>query len=169
MVVMGTVAAPYGIRGWVRIRPDTEDPAALLGYGIWWTRPPRGGQWLQRTLLTGRAHGGALVAQLDGVGDREAALALKGCEIGVSRTAMPATPPGEIYWSDLAGMAVVNRAGVLLGTVAGLVEHGAHPLLRVSRREGEAGPERLIPYVPVIVVGVDRAARRVEVDWGEDY
>lgn len=168
-MVMGTVASPHGIRGWVRIRTDTQDPAALLRYDVWWIRPPRGGKWVARSLVAGRAHGGALVVQLEGVADRDAALALKGCDVGVPREAMPAPAADEIYWTDLAGMAVVNRSGVLLGTLAGLVEHGAHPLLRVTRREGESGPERLIPYVPAIVTGVDRAGRRIEVDWGEDY
>jgi 16S rRNA processing protein RimM len=66
-------------------------------------------------------------------------------------------------------MRVVNHAGVTLGEVAGLVEHGAHPLLRVARRDGGTGPERLIPYVPTIVTAVDVPGGRIEVEWGDDY
>jgi 16S rRNA processing protein RimM len=61
---------------------------------------------------------------------------------------------------------VVNRQGVTLGKVAEVLAHGAHPLLRVS---GATGPERLIPYVAAIVLRVDLDARRIDVDWGEDF
>ncbi len=114
-------------------------------------------------------HSGLLVAQLDGVDSREAALTMKGFEIGVPRAALPEAAEGEIYWSDLTGLTVRNRAGFLLGEVRGVTEHGAHPLLQVARPPGVPGPERLIPFVPAIVVRVDRDARCIVVDWGEDY
>ena len=85
------------------------------------------------------------------------------------RNALPAAGDGEHYWDDLTGFAVRNRAGVLLGEVSGLTEHGAHPLLRVSRPAGVEGAERLIPFVPAIVDRVDVQAARIDVDWGEDF
>ena len=65
----------------------------------------------------------------------------------------------------------MNRTGVLLGEVRGVVEHGAHPLLRVVPGDPAAGEghERLIPYVPAIVDRVDVAAGRIEVDWEADF
>jgi 16S rRNA processing protein RimM len=72
----------------------------------------------------------------------------------------------------LKGLAVVNRAGVPLGEVRGVVAHGAHPLLRVAAPDGaanESKDERLIPYVPAIVDRVDIEARRIDVDWEADY
>jgi ribosomal 30S subunit maturation factor RimM len=63
-------------------------------------------------------------------------------------------------------MAVVNRAGKRLGDVVGFIDTGAHPIVRVA----EAGaPERLIPWVPRYVDRVDAQARRIDVDWAEDY
>jgi 16S rRNA processing protein RimM len=166
---MGAVVGPYGVRGWIKVRPYTEDPEALLRYPEWWveTEPP--GAWAEQRFLAGHLHGAVLVAQLDGVASPEAAQALKGRVVGVARASLPATPPGEIYWADLVGMTVVNRTGVALGTVAGVTEHGAHPLLRLARTERAHGTELLIPYVPAIVERVDVAARRIDVDWGEDY
>jgi 16S rRNA processing protein RimM len=166
---MGEVLAPYGIRGWIKVRTHTEEPAALLRYAVWRVKSPDAVQWQERALVAGRMHSGVLVAQLSGIASREAALALKGWQIGVPRAAMPAAGAGEVYWADLVGLAVVNRAGIALGTVAEVTAHGAHPLLRVELPTGSAGFERLIPYVPAIVERVDVAAGRIEVDWGEDY
>ena len=169
MVVLGEIIGSYGVRGWVRVRPFSEVPDGPLGFAIWWLRPPRGSEWREFAKTDGRMHSGAVLAGLRGVETREAALALKGFEIGVPREALPTAPAGEIYWDDLTGFAVVNRAGVLLGEVRGLVEHGAHPLLRVARPADALGPERLIPYVPAIVDKVDVGVGTIEVDWGADF
>jgi 16S rRNA processing protein RimM len=169
IVVMGEIVGSYGVRGWIRVRPHTEIPETLLGYITWWVRPARGAQWREVRKVDGRMHSGEIIAALDGTGSREAALAMKGAVVGVPRSALPAAKGDEIYWEDLTGLSVVNRAGNLLGVVSGLTEHGAHPLLKVARPVGMAGPERLIPFVPEIVERVDVAARRIDVDWGEDY
>ncbi len=169
IVVLGDVIGPYGVRGWLKARPHTENPDALLGYEKWWLRPARGGAWHEFARLDGRMHSGTLLVALSGVETREAALALKGSGIGVPRAALPAAPRGEVYWDDLTGLSVVNRAGIVLGEVCGMTAHGAHPLLRVARPAGSPGPERLIPYVPAIVERVDVGAGRIDVDWGDDY
>jgi 16S rRNA processing protein RimM len=166
---MGEVLGPYGIRGWLKVRSFAESPGALLDYATWWLQPARGAAWSEYRRQDGRLHSGALVVALEGVGTREAALAMKGFAIGVPRVALPAASEGEFYWDDLTGLAVVNRSGLLLGEVRGMTQHGAHPLLRVARPSGSPGAERLIPFVAAIVDRVDVDAGRIEVDWGADY
>jgi ribosomal 30S subunit maturation factor RimM len=36
-------------------------------------------------------------------------------------------------------------------------------------RLGDGTTERLVPFVPSVVKGVDLEARRIEVDWGTDW
>ena len=164
---MGEIVGPYGVRGWLKVRSFAVSPVALLDFAEWWVKPKRASAWKAFSRLDGRQHSGSLVAALAGVDTREAALAMKGFEVGVPRSALPAVQ-NEIYWEDLKGLAVVNRTGALLGEVRDVVEHGAHPLLRVAPRD-VAGRERLIPYVPAIVDRVDLEARRIDVDWEVDY
>ncbi len=169
IVVMGRIVAPYGVRGWIRVEPLSEAPDALLAHETWRVRPARAAAWREMRATAARMHSGALLAQLAGVATRDDALALRGSEVGVPRSALPRTKNDEIYWVDLEGLEVRNREGAVLGTVAEVVTHGAHPLLRVVRPEGARGPERLIPYVPAIVDRVDLEGRRIDVDWGERY
>ena len=169
IVVMGEIVGPYGVRGWLKVRSFAEAPDALLGFGTWWIKPRRGAAWSEFARLEGRMHSSALVVALGGVCTREAALAMKGSEVGVPRNVLPAAVEGEIYWDDLTGLCVMNRAGVVLGKVRGLTQHGGHPLLRVERPPVSPGPERLIPYVPAIIDRVDVAGGRIDVDWGADY
>ena len=71
--------------------------------------------------------------------------------------------------------------GQTLGQVTRLMDNGAQSLLCVGRLVSANTPdsgatdrterpkELLIPFVDVFVDGVDLAARRISVDWGEDY
>src|SRR5437763_4381431 len=129
IVVMGEIVGPYGVRGWLKVRSFAESPEALLGFEAWWIKSRRDAVWTRFPRREGRMHSGALVVALDGIDTREAALALKGCEVGVPRNALPVAGEGEIYWDELTGLCVMNRAGVVLGKVRGLVQHGGHPLL----------------------------------------
>lgn len=167
---MGRILSPHGVRGWVKVEPVSESPDSLLQYAAWWVRPAGSSTWREIRRTAGRMHSGVLLVGFAGVATREEAMALRGAEVGVPRAALPRAKKDEIYWVDLEGLEVVNREGVTLGAVAEVVAHGAHPLLRVTRpAAGLAGADRLIPYVSAIVDRVDLDARRIEVDWREDY
>ena len=166
---MGRILAPHGVRGWIKVQPVSEVPEALLDYATWWMRSAHDPAWREVRKTAGRMHSGVLLVALAGVASREDALALRGAEVGVPRALLPRTKQDEIYWVDLEGLAVINREGAMLGEVAEVLAHGAHPLLRVTRPASQAGADRLIPYVPAIVDKVDMAARRIDVDWGEDF
>jgi 16S rRNA processing protein RimM len=169
IVVLGDVIGSYGVRGWLKVRPYTTAADTLLEHASWWLKPARSDRWREFRRVDGRMHSGTLIVALDGVETREGALAMRGALVGIPRAALPAAGEGELYWDALTGLAVTNRAGVLLGEVSGMTEHGAHPLLRVARPPGMPGPERLIPFVPAIVDRVDVGAGRIDVDWGEDF
>lgn len=167
MVVMARVLGPYGIQGWIKARPYTASIAALLDYTTWWLAPARDADaWQEFAVRSARQHGDTLVAALDGVADREAALQWRGAWVAVPRSALPSPKAGEFYWSDLVGLAVVNRAAEALGRVKKVLETGAHPVLQV---ESEDGGERLIPVVAAYVDAIDPAAGRIMVDWPADY
>jgi len=161
---MGRVGAPYGVRGMVRVEPVSADPLALVRQPVWRLRR-RGGEWADYRVDGARAHAGALIAALEGIATREDAAALRGAEVGIDRAELPAPAAGELYWADLEGLDVVNREGVTLGRVIGLMDNGAHAILRV---QDGAAPERLIPWVPAFIDGVDLEARRIDVDWPAD-
>ncbi|MFO1316398.1 MAG: ribosome maturation factor RimM [Burkholderiales bacterium] len=163
---MGRIAAPYGVKGWVKVLPLSAEPDTLLAYARWWVRPRGGAQWRMHAVESGRQHGATLLAQLSGLPDREAAAALTGADVGVARASLPAIGDNEFYWADLVGLAVVNRQGVALGDVREVADFGAHPVLRV---QGERGVERLIPFVDAYVDGVDLPGKRIVVDWQPDY
>jgi 16S rRNA processing protein RimM len=162
---MGRVAAPYGVGGAIKVQPLSADPAALLAFREWWTCPFDGERWTLRRVANSRMHSGMIVGELEDIRTREMAAMLRGASIGIPREQLPPPAPDEYYRADLIGMSVVNRGGHVLGEVAGFVDSGAHPILRIAG--GDA--EWLIPWVSQYIDRVDVAARRIEVDWAEDF
>ena len=160
---MGRVAAPFGVKGWVKITPFTASPATFARHLRLWVG--KAGEWREIAIVESAVHGATVIARLAGCEDRDAAARLRGAELAVPREALPAAAPGEFYWADLVGLEVVNAAGEALGRVQGLFSTGANDVLRV----GEGKCERLLPFVAAVVKKVDLAARRIEVDWGLDW
>ncbi|MGD9944615.1 MAG: ribosome maturation factor RimM [Burkholderiaceae bacterium] len=176
-VIVGRVEGAWSIRGALRIAPygDASDSVLTVSRRWWLRRPAPAAGERAFDVASARRHSGAIVAQLRGVDDRDAAQALKGAEVLVSRADFPSLAADEYYWVDLVGCEVVNPAGETLGVVTGLDDHGAHAILRVRDSAANTTPnadkavERLIPFVPAYIVDVDLGARRIVADWGRDY
>jgi 16S rRNA processing protein RimM len=169
MIVLGRVSAPYGIQGWVKVHVFGSDPLALTGLQQWWLgdEPDSSETWQAAALQDSREQGGALVALLEGVTDRTAALRLKGKYVGAPREVLPPPAQDEFYWGDLVGLAVLNEDDEKLGEVSGLIESAAHDVLVV--RDDQRGLERLLPFVAAVIRRVDMADGTIRVAWGADW
>jgi len=159
---MGRIAAPFGVKGWVKVQPDTAVPQSLLAYKTWWVGSASG--WQEIAVAEAKVQGGTLVARLEGSEDRDAAAALRGRTVAVPREALPRAGDGEYYWIDLIGLAVVNGEARDFGRVTGILQTGANDVLVVA---GER--ERLIPFIAAVVREVDLASGVMRVEWGADY
>jgi 16S rRNA processing protein RimM len=163
---MGQAGAPFGVRGWLKIHPSHGAGQSLLEQPVWWVGAAAGPDgWQERAVAGVQQHGSALIAQLEGCTDREAALALRGAAIAVPRERLPEPAAGEYYWVDLIGLEVVNRTGEALGRVRRLMATGAHDVLVAA----DGSTERLIPFVEPVLETVDLDAGRIVVDWQSDY
>jgi 16S rRNA processing protein RimM len=172
-IEVGRIGEAWGLKGGFRVIAHAEPPLALLAAKLWHLRPADevrpGSAVMPPTLEIAsiRARGDGYVACSPSVTDRSAAEALRGARIFVARSAFPEPAADEFYWADLIGMAVVNRAGHVLGDVVGLLDNGAQSVLRVQPADGSA--ELLIPFVAIYVDAVDLPARRIAVDWAVDF
>jgi 16S rRNA processing protein RimM len=167
MVVMGRVLAPYGVQGWLKVQPDTEALDGLFDYPDWWLGRSDGlhkSPWQKYHVETIKVHVNILLAKLQGVDDRDAALAIKGRQIAVSREELPVLGNDEYYWTDLVGLKVRNQQQVDLGEITEVLATGANDVLVVK-----AERERLIPLVEQVVLEVDLKAKTMLVDWDAEF
>ncbi len=167
---MGHIVGPYGLSGWIKVFPYTENIDGLADYPVWWLGSGNG-EWRNVKVNASGVHGNRLTALLEQCADRNAATELKGLQIAIPRSQLPVlsnSGKDGYYWSDLIGLEIVNQQGEALGKVTGLLETGANDVLQVqSLKEPER--ERLIPFISQVIVKVDFKVCRITVDWGVDY
>ncbi len=176
-IEVGRIVGAWGIKGAFKVQAHARDPQALFSSRRWFLQPPPGPRRSVPPLLRVtqvREQASMVVANAQEVADRDAAEALTGSAVFVSRASFPSAGDGEYYWVDLVGLAVLNREGDLLGHVTGLIDTGVHSVLRVRRADAAAdaaveAAERLIPFVAAYVDSVDLAAGQIRVDWGLEY
>lgn len=157
-ILVGEVRGVYGVRGWVKLFSFTDPRDNLLRFETFATDTGT-----SLTLVEGRAQGKGLIGRFEGIADRDAALALNGVRLSVSRDVLPTLQAQEYYWSDLIGSSVVDKHRGVLGVVDHLIETGAHDVLVLKGVDGE---QELIPFVvDVTVKSVDAQAGRIVVDW----
>lgn len=157
-ICVAQIGAAHGIRGEVRLRSFTEDPAAVTSYG------PLESEDGTRTfeieaLRPAKDH---FVARLAGVADRSAAEALTNIKLYVPRDRLPPTEDADtFYQSDLIGLAAVTQDGAALGTVKAIHNFGAGDIVEISPADGSA--PLMVPFTADAVPEVDIKAKRIVV------
>ena len=154
-VCLGVIVGVHGVRGTVRVKPFTESPEAIGDYG------PVGDAAGRRSwnLRVHGMHKGVVLCSLEGVADRDMALALKGTQLYVERAALPEVEePDTFYHADLIGLRVVDPDGRDLGTVAAVQDFGAGDLLEIRAPDGA---EWLLPFTVEAVPEIDVAGGRI--------
>jgi 16S rRNA processing protein RimM len=162
-IVLGRVTGPFGVHGWVKVASFTEPREQILEYPLWRAVQANGASRELRP-AEGKAHGKGLVVRLEGIGDRDAAIALGKPELWVEREELPLLRPGEHYQADLVGFEVVNLQGAHLGRVDHFLDLPANPVMVVV---GER--ERWVPAAPGRLLRVNAGERRITVDWDAEF
>ncbi len=162
MVVMGRIVAPYGILGWLKVQPHTENVDSLFDYENWWLG--RDSVWNEYSVEEAKVHGKTLLVKLDKINDRDSALVFKGKQVAVPRELLPPTEENEYYWSDLIGLEVTNKESICMGSIVDVFETGANDVLVVK-----GDKERLIPFVAQVILQVDLESKTMIVDWDADF
>jgi 16S rRNA processing protein RimM len=164
---IGKIVAAQGLRGEVRVYPDSDFPERFEQPGTRWLLPVGATEPQAIELVKGRyLHGkGLYVLQLAGVDDRNQAEALQGCKLLVPESDRPQLEEGEFHVIDLIGLEVFDQATqTLLGTVTDVLAAG-NDLLEVtlSQPKNPKQPTVLVPFVHEIVPVVDLVSRKVEI------
>ncbi|MBD2122921.1 ribosome maturation factor RimM [Trichocoleus sp. FACHB-262] len=163
---IGKIVAAQGLKGEVRVYPDSDFPERFEQPGTRWLLPTDTTDPQPIELIKGRyLHGKNMyILQLAGISDRDQAEALKGCKLLVPESDRPQLEEGEFHVIDLIGLDVFDQATqALLGTVTDVIPAGNDLLeVKLAAPSNPKQPTVLVPFVKEIVPVVDLAARRVE-------
>ncbi len=154
-VIVGRVSRPHGIRGELRVVPDTDFPEHLAGL-------------IEAVLLKDdrptpvrvqrvRPHGAEILVTIAGVESIEQAEQWRGADLAVPRRDAAVLPQGRHYVFEVLGLRVLTEAGEELGTVAEILRTGSNDVYVVRG----AGREYLIPAISSVVLAIEPAAGRL--------
>ena len=164
LVIMGRIVAPYGVFGWLKVLPDTEQIDGLLDYKTWWIG--KDNDWRELKVEEAKIHNDVVVVKLQGISERDGAFACKGKQVAVPRAELPKPGKNEYYWSDLIGLQVKNLQAVDFGKISDVFATGANDVIVAKNDEGR---ERLVPFIDAAIIEVDMVAKTVLVDWDADF
>jgi 16S rRNA processing protein RimM len=112
-----------------------------------------------KLLTTRRINRFSLKILLDGITSPEAAERLRGARISVAEEDLPPAQPGEFYYYQVIGCAVVTTDGRDLGAIAEVFSNGANDVWVVRNGAGEI----LVPVIADVVKTIDLEARKMTV------
>jgi 16S rRNA processing protein RimM len=156
-VCVGVIVGAHGVRGAVRVKSFTAAPTDVAAYGAL-TDAAGNRRFALKPLGEAR---GAVLAAVEGIGDRDAAEALRGVRLYAERGAFPALKANEFYYADLVGLAAETRDGTALGRVRAVDNYGAGDVIELELR---AGGSAALPFNRQTIVAVELAERRIVVD-----
>lgn len=180
-LAIGTIVAPQGLDGEVRVYPDSDFPERFVEPGQRWLLHPGKPEPEPIELLEGRdiPGKGLYVVALAGIDDRSQAEALRDCVLLVPESDRPQLAEDEYHVVDLLGLEVfLQETGENIGKVTDVIPAG-NDLLEVQlhqrhEKAGSAGdvggedliqnPKKvLIPFVKAIAPVVDLETKRIEI------
>ena len=157
-VLIGRVIRPHGLRGEVRISPETAFPERFeqndrlmlrLGETVNWFRV-KSLRWQKKTLLI----------CFSGIDTREAAEQIRNAEVEIPRSWCHHLPEGEYYIADLIGLEVRTETGKFIGRIVDVIQQTAQDIY-VIRREAE---EILVPAVPQFIKTISLEKGEIIID-----
>ena len=128
LVCVGVITTAHGVRGLVKVKSFTRDAADFASFG---SLCDASAKRSFKVRIVGRNKDLFLV-QIDGVTDRNAAEALRGMELFVSRSQLPESVEDEFYYADLVGMTAKSPEGSVLGKVAAVYNFGAGDMIEIE-------------------------------------
>lgn len=191
LLEVGIITSPQGLKGELRVYPDSDFPERFTQPGTRWIQDPQTAAINQVQLISGRYLAGKnlYVIKLEGVEDRNQAETLRNYKMFVAQSDRPKLEPDEYHVRDLMGLEVyLQETGEHIGVVVDLYTAGndlleiklnqqpatnspvTKDLSQISRRSRRKkykpkSPKPitiLVPFVKEIVPVVDLDKRRIE-------
>jgi 16S rRNA processing protein RimM len=161
MLSVGKVVNTHGIRGELKVWPQTDFPEVRFKKGSRLRLySPETGETIAVVVEGAREQKSMFVLKLEGYDNINQVEPYKGWELKVGAEERVPLQEGEYYVRDIVGCSVVNEDGEALGTIADILKPGANDVWVVKRPKGK---EWLLPVIDDVVLAVDVAGRTVKV------
>lgn len=127
-VLIGKIVNAHGIKGDVKIKSFTMNPADVCSY----TPLLKSDDSELKIKLRSAGNSDVIIAHIDGVNDRTTAEGLKGTEIFTLKSSIIDEDSDEILLSDLIGFKILNNDSKEIGEVVDILNYGAGDILEIQ-------------------------------------
>ena len=149
-LLIGQVLRPQGIKGLLKVRPDTDDPERFLDLESVFVK--QGEAYTEMPVDEVSVREDGVYLRLNGVQDRDAAEKQRNLMLYVDRDHAVELGEDETFICDLIGCKVIDLQGNELGTVKDVLQPGGNDVYVF--RGGSLG-EVLVPALKSVVLSVD--------------
>lgn len=157
LIVVGAIAGAHGVRGDVRVKSFTADPAAMFEYAPFLSE--KGAVLLDpKSFRAAKDH---FVVTPKKPLQKEEWDGLKSTKLYVPRDHLPAPEEDEFYIDQLVGLTVLGEDEAVIGKVKAVLDHGAGDLLEIQPRSG--GKTVLVPFTKTDVPTINIAEKKIVV------
>lgn len=156
-LVVGRVVAPFGTRGEVRVRPETDFPERFRRLREVCLELPNGDERRARVVGARLSPRGVLL-RFKGYKDRDQAETLRDAWVKIPESMAEPLPDGAFWVHDVVGLRVFTEDGKDLGPVTEVIRTPAHdvyvtpsamiPALRDMVREVDLERGRMVVSLP---------------------
>src|ERR1700690_955539 len=101
LIQLGFVGAPFGVRGWIKLRSHTDPPERLLEHRS--LRIGQGSVWQSYRIQASGRSGGARTGKWAGIESRYQAQGRRGAQVCVPRGELPQRDDRDFYRAVLIG------------------------------------------------------------------
>lgn len=158
-LLIGQVLRPQGVRGQVKVRPDTGDPDRFEALDFVYIHQ-KDGTYERVYVDEVSVREDAIYLRLNGASTREEAEAQRNWMLYVDRAHARELAENETFICDLIGCKAVDRQGNELGTVTDVLQPGGNDVYVIQTPKGEM----LLPALMHVVPKVDTANGRITIN-----
>ena len=155
LFTIGQIVAPHGVRGDVRIYPDTDFPKRFLKMKYGYINGKK------YEVESARLHKRVVLMKFAGVDDRNAAELLVKKDLQVPREDLVPLQKGQHYIYDIIGSAVYDLQDHELGKLTHVLRTGSNDVYVVTADDGK---ETLLAAIPDVIKSIDESAKKIVVD-----
>ena len=155
LFTIGQIVAPHGVRGDVRIYPDTDFPKRFLKMKYGYINGKK------YEVESARLHKRVVLMKFVGVDDRNAAELLVKKDLQVPREDLVPLQKGQHYIYDILGSAVYDLQDHELGKLTDVLRTGSNDVYVVTADDGK---ETLLAAIPDVIKSIDEGEKKIVVD-----
>ena len=166
IIPIGKIVGAHGLNGTSRVHSYAESLSAFSPGSDLILRNSQGLEMTCRVEWA-KPHTRGILLAFKGIGNRDEAEELIGCEIHIERDRLPVLDEGTYYWTDLIGLSVYTMSGDCLGRIDSIIPTGSNDVYVVKDVVDGKENEVLVPALESVVVEVDLDRQIMRVDLPE--